>query len=1166
MRLKRIKLAGFKSFVDPTPIPIASSLVGIVGPNGCGKSNVIDAVRWVMGESAAGRLRGELMTDVIFSGSSHRAPVDQAYVELLFDNEQTTLTGEFAEYSDISIAREVSRDGQSEYYVNGKRCRRRDISDLFLGTGLGPRSYSIIQQGTVARLIEAKPEELRQYLEEAAGISKYKERRKETSQRIVHTRENLDRLNDVRLELEKQLAHLQRQAAAAARYRELKQEERDTQALLHAMKWRILHEQIQEKSRYLQEQDVVVETNILRVDALEAEIDKTKLQLSHAQEAFNQTQVTYYRVGNEVNRVEQSIQHHQEREQQLKQDIHALDSHEKELQQTLTQDTQEQIYLEHHVAELAPAHEIAQEVADTTQQQLVEAEQAVHMWRTAWDEFTVQASASSKTAEVEQAKIRQLEERLMSLKNKMERVARETAELHIEPFEQAASELQEQILLVTVRVEESSQAFLDGKQAIEEQRLHMHEVSTALDREKQQLQQSLGQQASLIALQEAALSYKNTHAKQWIQQQGLEKAQRLAQIVHVEQGWEQAVEVVLGDYLQAVCVHDAISNYTAAVASMTGGQLMLISPHPSTIATAPHSLLSKVSSDYGLAELVHVLTADSLEAAIAAQSQLKAYESIVTREGIWLGPNWVRVAMDKDPSSGIIERERVLTALTLKIEQQQEQLEQTQQRLVQAQEIVHALQQKQEALQEQQQYHARHLSRLEADYRVKQHQLEQVKHRQQRLLAEQQEYQTDYASLSEILLGSRDVWQEALAQMSEHQASREHLSEEKEITYRRLDMARQEANVSKQKAHQLAVNLQTAKTQLASLTHTVQRSQQQVQKLMERRQHAEQALAQAIEPVQTLLISLDTLLDQRVSSEQAMNQAREAVGRISEQATHLDHEKQVLDKALTEKRHQLQTERVAVEGLRVRQQTISEQLSAMELTVESQLEHLTADHSVAVLEETLGHIERRIQRLGPINLAAINECKETEERKVYLDAQHKDLEEALAMLVDAMDKIDKETKTKFKETYDRVNESFKALFPKIFGGGSASLELTGQDLLDTGVEVFARPPGKKNSTIHLLSGGEKTMTAIALVFSIFQLNPAPFCMLDEVDAPLDDANVVRFCELVKVMALKVQFIVITHNKVTMEMMNQLMGVTMHEPGVSRIVSVDVQQAANLAEG
>lgn len=1165
MLLQKIKLSGFKSFVDPTPVLIPSSLVGIVGPNGCGKSNVIDAVRWVMGESAASQLRGESLTDVIFKGSSNRQPVNQASVELHFDNSDMSLGGEYASYAEIVIRREVSHDGLSNYYLNGTRCRRKDISGVFLGTGLGPRSYSIIQQGTVSRLIEAKPEELRQYLEEAAGISKYKERRKETAKRIRHTRENLERLADIRMELEKQLAHLQRQANAAERFKVLQHEQTQAKSQCHALKWQAITMQVEELSGKLETQETGLQQKIAKVREVEANIESSRVGHAESIEVFNEVQSRYYQAGGEIGKIEQTIKHQNERNQQLNFDFEQAQSHWQELSETLDQDREQIKTLEQELVENRPQLESANEQAEQAQMSLEEAQETMYAWQERWNEFSELASKSSQVAEVEQSKIRQYEERIRSLHSKIERAETELSTIEFTTLEAGVGSLKANLTQAQQQSENTRNELQQITGQIDVKRNVIQSLAHDIDNSKRTCQKLLGQQASLEALQEAALGQKDSSVKQWLETQSLSQHSRLAQKLQVRDGWDKAVETVLGDYLQAVCVDDALANFAKHFDGFKKGQMSLVLSQSTQSSFADDCLAAKVTCDILLEQLANVYIAETLEQAIAKQATLASTESVITRDGVWLGKTWARISREKDESAGVISREQDLRKVRQDIAEIEKTITSQQEALSQAQEVLDAFVEKRDDLQEQANVRRSELAKVEAEIRIRQSQLQQVQSREQRLQKEITEQKDECAELESQLEEARLIWQDALSSLEQHATQRDQLNSEKESNAQRLQQWRDTASQHKHAAHQLEISLQSTQTRLQSLQQTVERLAQQFNNLNARKEQLEHALSNSETPLEELEQQRQALLEQRVVVEEELNKARILMNELDGNVSRYERERHSAEDAVQNVRGSMEGARLEVEGLSVRRQTISEQLEEMGLVASDVLEAIEEPLSVEQLEEQLAHIERRISRLGPINLAAIDEYEEKAERKAYLDSQDADLESALTTLENAMDKIDRETRQKFKDTYETVNASFKILFPKIFGGGSAFLELTGTDLLDTGVTVMAHPPGKKNSTIHLLSGGEKTMTAIALVFSIFQLNPSPFCMLDEVDAPLDDANVVRFCNLVKEMSAKVQFIVITHNKVTMEMMHQLMGVTMHEPGVSRIVSVDVEQAAVLAE-
>ncbi|MGM0593316.1 MAG: chromosome segregation protein SMC [Pseudomonadota bacterium] len=1165
MRLSKIKLAGFKSFVDPTTLPLPTNLTGIVGPNGCGKSNTIDAVRWVMGESSAKHLRGDSMTDVIFNGSNSRKPVGQASIELTFDNTDGTLGGQYANYNEISIKRTVTREGQSIYHLNGTRCRRRDITDIFLGTGLGPRSYAIIEQGTISRIIEAKPEELRVFLEEAAGISKYKERRRETENRIRHTRDNLDRLNDLRDELEKQLSHLQRQATTAERYKELKQEERSLKGQLQALRWRELNSETHKREQLIHEQDTAYEAQIARQRNAEANIESRREAHVEASEHFNTIQSEYYGIGADIARMEQTIQHEREKFSQQKQDLEQLERSWNEAQSHQDTDTRRIDELQTALVELEPQQRRAKEAEEISAAALAEAEQSMQEWQATWEQFNQEANAPSQTAQVEKARIQHLERQIDQLGSRLQRIDEEQSNLSGGNLEEELEILREQLAegeLRSAGYEERLSGCLDQ---ISQQREQNHNDSQQLDELRTQLQSARGRHASLEALQQAALGKRQGAVSEWLERQGMAEAPRLAQGIEVAEGWERAVETVLGDNLEAVCI-DGMDPVLGALGSLEHGSLTLFDTANRAAASGTgESLLAKVHAEWPLDSLLAgVYLAEDLQAALAMRSQLAAHESVITRDGVWLGSGWLRVARDADERAGVLHREQELKELAETIASLEQQVEQLQGQMEQGRQRQKELEEEREAIQadlnEANRRHTEQKSQLSA----KQARQEQIANRRERLAAEAEEIRQQQLEAEQQMESARATLHTALEQMEELAQQREELSARREVLRDTLEQARLQARQDRDAAQELTVKLQTVRTELDSTKQGLERMNQQLAQLAERREELRLALAEGDEPIQLKVAEMEELLEKRMEVEQRLNEARRQVGDIEHAMRELENERHKAEQEAQTIRNGLEQQRMAWQELKVRRQTLQERVVEAGFEIDKLLQELPEQADLSQWESQLETVTQRIQRLGPINLAAIDEYEQQSERKRYLDAQNDDLLESLETLENAIRKIDRETRTRFKETFDRVNKGLQEKFPRLFGGGHAYLELTGDDLLDTGVTVMARPPGKRNSTIHLLSGGEKALTAVALVFSIFELNPSPFCMLDEVDAPLDEANVGRFCKLVKEMSEQVQFIFITHNKATMELATTLTGVTMHEPGVSRIVAVDVDEAVELA--
>jgi len=1167
MRLSKIKLAGFKSFVDPTSIPLPSNLIGVVGPNGCGKSNVIDAVRWVMGESSAKHLRGDSMADVIFNGSSARKPVGQATIELLFDNSDNTIKGEYAQYNEISIRRTVSRDGQSQYFLNGTRCRRRDITSIFLGTGLGPRSYSIIEQGMISRLIEAKPEDLRVFLEEAAGISKYKERRRETENRIRHTRENLERLTDLRGELGKQIERLQRQSRSAEKYKELKQEERLLKGQLTALRWKGMDGQAGEREKQIREKDIAYEEQIANLRAIEAEVEKLRDMHVEATESFNEVQGRFYSVGGDIARVEQSIQHANERRTEQEEELKNAERGWIESETHLASDRSKIEELTQSLADLQPDLEKTQATQEASGSTLASAEQSMTDWQVNWDEFIQSSTEPARVAEVERTQIQNLETQFIQNEGRIEKLSEELKRLSHEGLEQEIAERLGQVTEYSEQTTKLETRLQEQQQAIESARETNQQLSSQLDEQRSQLQSSKGRLSSLEALQQAALGKTEGDAAQWLSANGFNNAQRLAQGLKVADGWERAVECVLGFHLEAVCV-DGFDSAASHLESLESGALALFDTSASQSTTATGTLASalsdQVESSWSLASvLAGVYAVDTLDEALSLRSRLAAHESVITRNGEWIGVNWLRVARDADEKAGVLQREQELKELVSTIESLTSKVETAEADLAASHEQLKQFETEREAVQQELHQASRSLADVQAQLSGRQARLDQMRNRSQGIEQEINEINQQKEQNQQDTKSARQRLEQSLAEMGTLEQKREVLSQQRDQLRSHLDQARDTARADRDSAHEIKLKTETMSTELTSTKQSLERMERQLKQVGERRELLKTSLAEGEAPLAELKEELEQLLENRMVVEEELSSARRKVEELEHNMRTQDAERHKVEQVAQEIRSSLEQIRMAWQELKVRRQTMVEQLSETGHTLDDLFESMPEEAEEEVWAEQVEKIGARIQRLGPINLAAIDEYQTESERKDYLDAQDADLMEALKTLENAIRKIDRETRTRFKETFDKVNTGFKELFPRLFGGGHAYLELTGEDLLDTGVTVMARPPGKRNSTIHLLSGGEKALTAVAMVFAIFQLNPAPFCMLDEVDAPLDDANVGRFCEMVEEMSAKVQFIVITHNKITMEMANQLNGVTMHEPGVSRMVSVDVDEAVQM---
>jgi chromosome segregation protein len=1166
MHLKNIKLSGFKSFVDPTTVPFTKNLIAVVGPNGCGKSNIVDAIRWVMGESSAKTLRGESMADVIFNGSTTRKPVGQASVQLTFDNSDGSIGGEYAQYAEIAIKRVASRDGTSSYYLNNTKCRRKDITDVFLGTGLGPRSYSVIEQGMISRFIEAKPDDLRVYMEEAAGISKYKERRRETETRIRHTRENLDRVQDLRDEIGKQLEKLQRQAKAAERYKVLKQDERLNKAQLHALHWKNLNTQMENFAQIIKTAEVAIEERIAEQRHIGAQIENIRELQIDASDELNEVQGRYYGLGAEIAKLEQSITHYRERFQQLQEDKERIEESVTELQQNTQDDQQRLTAFRQELIQVEPKFHTAKASLTGSREALDQAEDDMQSWRQQWNEFSQEAAKALQQAEVEQTRMKHAEQRIKELTARIENLTYEQQQFDFSELSDELGLLSETKLQVESQVEQLKTELAMVKEQLTHEREQTETITTKWDQAKESLQTAKGRFASLTALQQAALGDQGDSVITWLEKNQLADKPRLAQQLSVNEGWEKAVETVLGTHLEAICVDDfdAVENLLTDTPDGTF-EFAIANSHASVSNNTAGKLSAKVSGNQAaLGLLSSIYCTEDLISAKAMLAQLQTGESIITRDGLWLSQHWLRVAKDKDEKTGVLQRENQLTELRQHIARLEEEVDEYQQHVEQGKQTQHELELQKEQLQQQFNMINQQLSDARAEHQVKQEQLQQGNDRVERIHKDLQDQQEKLAQTEEALQTANNNWQHAISN-SEHHATRKLELEALGSQYtERLNLIREQARVDAEQAHQLEVRVEQLKPQIETLQSSIQRAENQLKVLFERSSTLAASIDEGEGPVAELQSELAQALSKRVAVEQELINIRQKVENFTQQMREFEDAKEAVALAVEKLRRDLEEKRLEGRTVDVRKKTIEEQIVELDYQLETILQELPENANVKEWEEEAERIITRISRLGPINLAAIEEFKVQEERKQYLDSQHEDLNEALTTLENAISKIDKETRSRFKETFDKVNDGFKELFPKVFGGGSAYLELTGDDLLDTGISVIARPPGKRNTTIHLLSGGEKALTAVSLVFAIFHLNPAPFCLLDEVDAPLDDANVGRFCSLVKEMSEKVQFLFISHNKLAIEMAEQLTGVTMQEPGVSRIVAVDMEEAVQLA--
>jgi len=1162
MRLAQIKLAGFKSFVDPTTFHAPTNLTGIVGPNGCGKSNIIDAVRWVMGEGSAKVLRGESMADVIFSGSSTRKPVGTATVELVFDNSDGRVGGQLAGYNEISIKRQVSRDGVSLYYLNGTRCRRKDVRDVFLGTGLGSRSYSIIEQGMISEVVEARPEEIRAHLEEAAGISRYKERRRETERRIQHTRDNLARLSDLREEVTKHLNRLKRQAAAAKRYRKLQQEKRELESRLVTLRWKKLMADAEAGQQGLARRETHLQESIARQRAAEAALEKLHEEQGQASEAFNEVQGELYAVGSEIARLEQSIQHARELQDRQRAEFQETESALQDLEKHMVLDRAQVEDLTQSLAEVEPLLKQARAEEEKAQESMTSADQAVAEWQKAFEEHHQQSTESNREADGARAEIEVLEQRLMQASRRVEALEREGSALDL----QALRDDIEQLAGASESLagdEQKGQSQLD---ALREELAGTQSALRDAEERSRTAQHGLhtreGRLESLRAMQQAALE--DQTAEGWLREQGLASAPRLARVLTVEEGWEAAVEVVLGHWLQSVVI-DSDEGQAEALARLDTVTLSLIEGGTGTVKARKGSLAAKVKGPDAVLHWLNAVTAvETLGQAWVGRERLADGESRITRSGEWVGRGWVRVSHAQTTQDNMLAREKAITRLEREVEGLKEEAAARTGQVEQLREGVASLDAR---VQDQQsELNAVHRRRSEVDAQLdsRRSSLSLLEGRQAAMTAESSELREQMRGDQGAVKKARARLEKLVDRMSGLKDQRDGLESRRVELLANRDSARTGLGTARDRRHELALKAESRRASLDSLRQSLQRMDTQLSLLQQRYLNLSEELARAESPETLHRDEMDGLLKRRVETEKRLSEARGRLQGLENDYREKDAQRQQAIQASDEIRQDLERARLQQQEIQLNARSLQRQVEELGGDVNQLAGELPEGAADGDWEADLDRLRENIARLEPVNLAAIQEFEEEQKRKEYLDAQNEDLCDALNTLENAIAKIDRKTRTRFKETFERVNKGVQELFPRLFGGGHAYLELTGEDLLTTGVTIMAQPPGKRVTSLHLLSGGEKALTAVSFVFSIFRLNPAPFCLLDEVDAPLDDANVVRFSTMVREMSDAVQFIFVTHNKITMEMAHQMSGVTMREPGVSRLVQVDIEEAAALA--
>jgi chromosome segregation protein len=1168
LRLLSVKLSGFKSFVDPTSIAVPGQLVGVVGPNGCGKSNVIDAVRWVLGESSAKQLRGEHMQDVIFNGSTERKPVGRASVELVFDNSLGRIGGAWAGYGEISVRRVLTREGDSNYYLNGQHVRRRDVQDIFLGTGLGPRAYSIIEQGMISRVITSKPEELRVFLEEAAGVSKYRERRRETELRLEDTRENLARVGDIQAELATQLEHLAQQAEVAAKYQELQAQ----LALNHnLLAFTRLREAESARTRYgndVQKATVALEAEIARLREGERALEELRNTHYEGTDRLQELQGALYAANADVQALEQEISFLGENRRRMGAQLDALATEQSEVEARIREAEAEKARWEGAIETARAAIGERETDLEGAREALPAAEAEANLAAVEVKGAESEMSTAEQAQGVEETRESHALKLLAQIEARKTRLKTENMALVFpEPEKLAALEGKRAELAARLASLEEARTAAEARvPALEEQR------SAATRRLNDATRELASLEAALKALeaQQARLDT-DSKLKDWVAVHHLERAERLWQAIRVEAGWDDAVEAALGVRLNAARLADE-SDVAALLRDAPPGNFAVFVERYAAESAAATSrlqpLASVVTSDrpgvaaYLRDALANVFILPEGEDGLALARVLPAGGLLVARSGHLFGRQGVVFHGPQSELHGVLQRQREIEDLHGRIPARTREraevetgLHALEQELRTAQEEARRLREEAKAAREQD--HG-----LEVEYLKLTQSSEQAERRREAIRAELAHIDEEEGRERLEMQEAQHALQAGAQKIEDIVQRLQALEDAAKAARERHDAARAQVAAAERAVSEARFHERSCHDKVAGQAQLAVSLGERLAALGANRENVSAELGRLEEG--NVRERLQAALGVKSEREQALSDARAGLEQVTERLRELEEGRSAIE-------HNLEPMRERITELRVKEQEAvthveqyAQQLQEAGVTREEMAEQIERRIGSKGMQAEITRLTEEIAALGPVNLAALSELNASRERKGFLDAQATDLTQAVETLEAAIKRIDRETRELLQETFETVNANFQEMFPALFGGGQASLKLTGEEILDAGLQVFAQPPGKKNQSIQLLSGGEKALTAISLVFSLFKLNPAPFCLLDEVDAPLDDPNTERFCELVRQMSAQTQFLFITHNKITMELANQLVGVTMPEPGVSKVVEVDVEAAIELA--
>ena len=1175
MHLRQIKLAGFKSFVDPTQIEVPGSLVGVVGPNGCGKSNVIDAVRWVLGESKAAELRGESMQDVIFSGSVNRKPGGRASVELVFDNSDGRVQGEWGRFGEIAVKRVLTRDGASSYYINNQSVRRRDVQDIFLGTGLGPRAYAIIGQGMISRIIEARPEELRVFLEEAAGVSKYRERRRETENRLHDTRDNLTRVEDILRELEAQIEKLESQAEVAQRYQQLKASHDEQQRLLWMTRKRDAAAEQDKVGRDIEVRSAALEAHLAELRAAERRLDEARNAHYAGSDALHAAQSEVLSVNAEIGKLEAELRLVAESRERLASQVATLAAtRERRLAEESDLNARAED-LQRQIGEGEARFAQATETLAEHDRRLPPLEAAYAAARDALGAARASAALAEQAIEGAGAEQRSVDRQLAALTQRRERLQEERDHLGA-PDEERLSTMRAQAQRLEEELAASGERQQEAQGRLVNAQGQRHELLEARTRETETLARL---EARLQALRELQANVEaDEKLDPWLKAQGLDALPRLFRRLQVDAGWEVAFEAVLRDRIEGIEV-GRLDSLAALAADAPPARVAFYSTAGAigreTAALAGFGRLSDRvrGHDAALAAVLGdwlggVFVADDLAQAMASREQLPPGGQFAVRDGHLVSRYGLRFYAPDDRKSGLLARRQEIENLEKEQRAQKLLLEHAVGALARCEaelrEATAAEQAQGSAVQRLRgEAHARQLEIVRLAELV-----ERVRHRGGQIETELTEVDAQESELH----GQRADAERRFAELDQALAEKQQALESARVAYEDADRAlrdgRDERGRLAAEAQRLEYEAGAARQRRSDVLHAIDSAREDGQRLLADQQAAQAQLAGLDDTAART--GLDGWLSKRAQAEDRLREARSRLDELGQQVRGIDEERLQLERDLQPRRDKITELQLKEQAARLAVEQFAQMLADVHADEAQLAERLqAAPVRAAALQAEIARLAAEVESLGAVNLAALQELESGRERKGFLDAQSADLKAAIDTLEDAIRRIDRETRELLQATLDQVNVHFGQLFPRLFGGGEARLLMTGEEILDAGVQVMAQPPGKRNSTIHLLSGGEKALTAIALVFALFKLNPAPFCLLDEVDAPLDDPNTERFCALVRSMTSRestpgTQFLFITHNKITMEMAEQLIGVTMQEQGVSRIVAVDVDSAMRLS--